>query len=95
MVKISSKLRSKRLRLGEARKEAEEGATEVRDPRDIKKIGAQELKNLVKMFNTAQIRTLDTAVSGGPEEEEEEENAMLEIFLKWEKSQALLEGCYF
>jgi hypothetical protein len=95
MVKISSKLRSKRLRLGEARKEAEEGATEVRDPRDFKKRGAQELKNLVKMFNTAQSRTLGIVVSGEPEEEEEEENAMLEIFLKWEKSQALLEGCFF
>jgi hypothetical protein len=47
------------------------------------------------MFNMVQIRTLDIVVSGGQEEEEEEENAMLEIFLKWEKFQALLEGCYF
>jgi len=47
------------------------------------------------MFNMVQIRTLDIVVSGGQEEEEEEENAMLEIFLKWEKSQALLEVCYF
>ena len=67
----------------------------MQDPRDIKKRGAQELKNLVKMLNTAQIRTQDIVVSGEPEEEEEEENAMQEIFLKWEKSQALLEGCFF
>jgi len=67
----------------------------VQDPRDSKKRGARGLKKLVKMFNTVQIRTLDIVVSGGQEEEEEEENAMLEIFLKWEKSQALLEVCYF
>ena len=70
----------------------------MQDPRDSKKRGARGLKKLVKMFNTVQIRTLDIVVSGGQEEEEEEEeeeNAMLEIFLKWEKSQALLEVCYF
>jgi hypothetical protein len=67
----------------------------VQDPRDSKKRGARGLKKLVKMLNTVQIRTLDIVVSGGQEEEEEEENAMLEIFLKWEKSQALLEVCYF
>ena len=78
------------------RKEAEEEASEVQGPRDIKKIGAQELKNLVKMFNSAKSKTLDiVVVSGEPEEAEEEENAMPEKFLKWEKSQALLEGCYF
>ena len=67
----------------------------MQDPRDSKKRGARGLKKLVKMLNTVQIRTLDIVVSGGQEEEEEEENAMLEIFLKWEKSQALLEVCYF
>lgn len=67
----------------------------MQDPRDSKKRGARGLKKLVKMLNTVQIRTLDIVVSGGQEEEEEEENAMLEIFLKWEKFQALLEGCYF
>ncbi len=94
-MKISSKLRSSRLSLEGALKEAEEEASEVQCPRDIKKRGAQELKNLVKMFNSAKSRTLDIVVSREPEEAEEEENAMLEIFLKWEKSQALLEGCYF
>ena len=87
MVMISSTLRSNRLSLEAVRKEADEGASEVLDPRAMR--GSQELTSLVKMCNSAQIRTTDIVVSGGPEEEEGEESVMLASFLKWERSQAL------
>ena len=89
---ISSTLRSNRLSLEGARKEADEAASEVQDPRAMR--GAQELTNLVKTRNSVQIRTTDIGVSGGAEEEEGEESVMLVSFLKWERSQAPSGGCY-
>jgi hypothetical protein len=90
---ISSTLRSKRVSLEAVRKEADEGALEVQDPRAMR--GAQELTSPVKMCNSAQIRTIDIGVSGAQEEEEGGESFMLASFLKWERSQAPSGECYF